>query len=38
MASADRLWRLALLVVGGGAVYVAALVATGFRIKDLRGV
>jgi putative peptidoglycan lipid II flippase len=38
MASAARVWRLAALVLGGGAAYAATLFAMGFRIKDLRGV
>ncbi|TAN05381.1 MAG: murein biosynthesis integral membrane protein MurJ [Rhodanobacteraceae bacterium] len=32
-----RVWRLALLVCAGGAAYVAALYACGFRARDLRG-
>jgi putative peptidoglycan lipid II flippase len=32
-----RIWRLALLVGAGGAAYVGALFATGFRMRDLRG-
>ncbi|MCE5232205.1 MAG: murein biosynthesis integral membrane protein MurJ [Mizugakiibacter sp.] len=31
-----RVWRLAVLVAGGGFVYVAALFAAGFRLRDLR--
>ena len=36
VASFTRVWRLAVLVVAGGAVYLAALVATGLRLRDLR--
>ena len=32
---AGRIWRLAVLVAGGGATYVAVLFATGFRLRDL---
>ena len=33
-----RIWKLAVLVCGGGVAYVAALHASGFRMRDLRGV
>jgi putative peptidoglycan lipid II flippase len=33
-----RIGRLALLVGGGGASYVAVLFAMGFRVRDLRGI
>lgn len=33
-----RVWRLAVLVGGGGLSYVAVLFAMGFRMRDLRGV
>ncbi|WP_449424789.1 hypothetical protein [Rhodanobacter lindaniclasticus] len=33
-----RLWHLAVLVLAGGASYVAALFAGGFRLRDLRAV
>lgn len=33
-----RGWHLAALVVAGGGAYVATLFATGFRLRDLRGV
>jgi putative peptidoglycan lipid II flippase len=33
-----RLWHLAILVLAGGATYLAALFATGFRLRELRGV
>ncbi|WP_447733582.1 murein biosynthesis integral membrane protein MurJ [Rhodanobacter soli] len=32
-----RLWHLAVLVLAGGASYVAVLFAGGFRLRDLRG-
>lgn len=32
-----RAWHLAVLVAGGAAVYVGALFALGFRLRDLRG-
>ncbi len=32
-----RVWRLAALVCAGGAAYIVALYATGFRMRDLRG-
>jgi len=32
-----RIWKLAVLVCAGGAVYVGALFASGFRMRDLRG-
>ncbi|HEX5960772.1 MAG TPA: murein biosynthesis integral membrane protein MurJ [Rhodanobacteraceae bacterium] len=32
-----RVWRLAALVCAGGAAYVLALFASGFRMRDLRG-
>ena len=32
-----RIWKLVALVCAGGAAYVAALFATGFRMRDLRG-
>ena len=32
-----RLWHLMVLVAAGGGVYVAALFALGFRLRDLRG-
>lgn len=32
-----RVWHLAVLVLAGGLTYVAALFATGFRLRDLRG-
>jgi putative peptidoglycan lipid II flippase len=31
-----RVWHLAVLVLAGGLTYVAALFATGFRLRDLR--
>jgi putative peptidoglycan lipid II flippase len=31
-----RLWHLAVLVLAGGASYVAVLFAGGFRLRDLR--
>jgi putative peptidoglycan lipid II flippase len=31
-----RVWRLAVLVVGGGGAYLVALFAMGFRLRDLR--
>ena len=33
-----RIWKLVALVSAGGAAYVVALFATGFRVRDLRGV
>jgi putative peptidoglycan lipid II flippase len=33
-----RIWKLAVLVCLGGVVYVGALFASGFRMKDLRGI
>jgi putative peptidoglycan lipid II flippase len=35
---ATRVWKLVALVCAGGAAYVAALYAAGFRMRDLRGV
>ncbi|HUA79784.1 MAG TPA: murein biosynthesis integral membrane protein MurJ [Dyella sp.] len=35
MQAMERVWRLALLVCGGGATYVGVLFATGFRLRDL---
>jgi putative peptidoglycan lipid II flippase len=32
-----RIWKLAVLVCAGGAAYAGALLASGFRMKDLRG-
>ena len=32
-----RIWKLAVLVCAGGAAYAGALFASGFRMKDLRG-
>ena len=32
-----RVWRLAVLVCGGGASFVAVMFACGFRLRDLRG-
>jgi putative peptidoglycan lipid II flippase len=32
-----RIWKLAALVCAGGAAYIGALYATGFRMRDLRG-
>ena len=34
----SRAWHLAVLVLAGATTYVAALVAGGFRMRDLRGV
>ena len=31
-----RVWRLAVLVIAGGGAYVVALLAMGFRPRDLR--
>jgi putative peptidoglycan lipid II flippase len=31
-----RIWRLALLVGAGGAIYVAVLFAAGLRLRDLQ--
>jgi putative peptidoglycan lipid II flippase len=36
MQIAGRMWRLALLVIGGGVTYVAMLFALGFRLRDLQ--
>lgn len=33
-----RVWHLGMLVAAGGGAYVATLFATGFRMRDLRGV
>ena len=33
-----RAWHLAVLVIAGAAAYLGALVAMGFRLRDLRGV
>lgn len=33
-----RIWRLAVLVCAGGAAYAGALLASGFRMRDLRSV
>jgi putative peptidoglycan lipid II flippase len=33
-----RVWHLGALVAAGGGAYVATLFATGFRMRDLRGV
>jgi len=38
MDSLARIWRLAALIAAGGATYLAALFALGFRLRDLRGV
>jgi putative peptidoglycan lipid II flippase len=35
---AMRMWKLAVLVAGGGVAYLGTLFATGFRMRDLRGV
>jgi len=35
---ATRIWKLAVLVCAGGAAYAATLLASGFRMKDLRGI
>lgn len=32
-----RIWRLAIMVGAGGATYLLALLATGLRLRDLRG-
>ncbi|MEO7066239.1 MAG: murein biosynthesis integral membrane protein MurJ [Rhodanobacter sp.] len=38
VSSFTRLWRLATLVLAGGAVYLGVLFAGGFRLRDLRAV
>ncbi|CAM5470877.1 hypothetical protein [Rhodanobacter lindaniclasticus] len=38
VSAPTRLWHLAVLVLAGGASYVAALFAGGFRLRDLRAV
>jgi putative peptidoglycan lipid II flippase len=35
---AARAWHLAILVLAASATYVAALFASGFRMRELRGI
>jgi len=37
-STATRVWRLLMLIGAAGLAYVATLFASGFRLRDLRGI